>query len=119
MPSSHARPGFLITAPPSVSVPDVIDVLAVWIKKQKLDKLKNERKKERNSLAWRFEFVETFIFGWFIWTPQSLGTRLCVNGNSRKSKLVCVPDEIGALAVWRQNNPKKNVQTKILSQMNF
>jgi len=31
----HALPGFLITAPPSVCVPDVIDVRAVWISNQK------------------------------------------------------------------------------------
>ena len=35
MPSSQALPGFLITAPPSVCVPDVIGVLAVWISIQK------------------------------------------------------------------------------------
>jgi len=31
VPSNQAPPGFLITAPPSVCVPDVIGVLAVWI----------------------------------------------------------------------------------------
>ena len=31
VPSSQALPGFLITAPPSVCVPEVIGVLAVWI----------------------------------------------------------------------------------------
>jgi len=35
VPSSQALPGFLITAPPSVCVPDVIGVLAVWIQNQK------------------------------------------------------------------------------------
>jgi len=30
-PSSQAPPGYLITASPSVCVPDVIGVLAVWI----------------------------------------------------------------------------------------
>jgi len=34
VPSSQALPGFLITASPSVCVPDVIGVLAVWIQKQ-------------------------------------------------------------------------------------
>ena len=34
VPSSQALPGFLITAPPSVCVPDVIGVLAVWIQKR-------------------------------------------------------------------------------------
>ena len=33
--SSQALPGFLITVPPSVCVPDVISVLAVWIQNQK------------------------------------------------------------------------------------
>ena len=35
MPSSQALPGFLITAPPSVCVPDVIGALAVWIQNPK------------------------------------------------------------------------------------
>jgi len=35
VPSSQALLGFLITAPPSVCVPDVIGVLAVWIQKKK------------------------------------------------------------------------------------
>jgi len=35
VPSSQALPGYLITAPPSVCVPDVIGALAVWIQKQK------------------------------------------------------------------------------------
>ena len=35
VPSSQALPGFLITAPPSVCVPDVIGALAVWIQHQK------------------------------------------------------------------------------------
>jgi len=40
VPSSQALPGFLITAPPSVCVPDVIGVLAVWI--QKIKNKKNQ-----------------------------------------------------------------------------
>jgi len=35
MPSSQALPGFLITAPASVCIPDLIGVLAVWISNQK------------------------------------------------------------------------------------
>ena len=35
VPSSQALPGYLITAPPSVCVPAVIGVLAVWIQNQK------------------------------------------------------------------------------------
>jgi len=35
VPSSQALPGFLITAPPSVFVPAVIGVLAMWIQNQK------------------------------------------------------------------------------------
>ena len=34
VPSIQTLPGFLITAPPSVCVPDVFGVLAVWIQKQ-------------------------------------------------------------------------------------
>jgi len=35
VPSSQALPGFLITAPPSVCLSDVIGALAVWIQNQK------------------------------------------------------------------------------------
>jgi len=35
MPSSQALPGYLITAPPPLCVPDVIGALAVWIQNQK------------------------------------------------------------------------------------
>jgi len=41
VPSSQALPGFLVTAPPSVCVPDVIGVIVVWIHNQ-------TKKKERN-----------------------------------------------------------------------
>jgi len=36
VPSSQALPGYLITALPSVCVPDVIGALAVWIQNQKI-----------------------------------------------------------------------------------
>jgi len=35
VPSSQALSGYLITAPPSVCVPDAIGALAVWIQTQK------------------------------------------------------------------------------------
>ena len=35
VPSSQALPGYIITAPPSTCVPDVLGVLAVWIQNQK------------------------------------------------------------------------------------
>jgi len=35
VPSSQAPPGFLITAPPTVCVPDEVSALAVWIQNQK------------------------------------------------------------------------------------
>jgi len=38
VPSSQALPGYLITAPPSVCVPDVLGVLAVWIQNPKKKK---------------------------------------------------------------------------------
>jgi len=38
VPSSQALPGYLITAPPSVCVPDVIGALAVWIPNPKKKK---------------------------------------------------------------------------------
>jgi len=39
VPSSQALPGYLITAPPSVCVPDVIGALTVWIQNQKKNTL--------------------------------------------------------------------------------
>ena len=41
VPSSQALPGYLITAPPSVCVPAVIGVLAVWIQQQNEIKTKS------------------------------------------------------------------------------
>jgi len=41
VPSSQALPGFLVTAPPSVCVPAVVGVLAVWIQHQKKIAKKN------------------------------------------------------------------------------
>jgi len=41
VPSSQALPGFLITAPPSVCIPDVIGVQTVWIQNQKKKKCLN------------------------------------------------------------------------------
>jgi len=52
VPSSQALPGFLITAPPSVCVPDVIGVLAVWIQKQ--------NKKVSDNTGSRINFQTTF-----------------------------------------------------------
>jgi len=36
VPSSQSLPGYLITAPPSVCVPDVLGAIAVWIQNQKI-----------------------------------------------------------------------------------
>ena len=49
VPSCQVLPGYLITAPPSVCVPTVIGVLAVWIQHQKKKSiifLSQERKKD-------------------------------------------------------------------------
>jgi len=43
VPMSQAFPGYLITAPPSVCVPDVIGALAVWIQNQKKRKKRQAR----------------------------------------------------------------------------
>jgi len=39
VPSTQVLPGFLITAPPSVCVPDVIGALTVWIQNQARSKI--------------------------------------------------------------------------------
>jgi len=43
-PSSQALPGYRITAPPSVCVPDVIGALAVWTQQQQRKKREREKK---------------------------------------------------------------------------
>ena len=50
VPSSQALPGYLITAPPSVCVPDVISALAMWIQQQK-KKIPNQRKTALRTLG--------------------------------------------------------------------
>jgi len=54
VPSSQALPGFLITAPPSVCVPDVIGVLAVWIQKKKAysGSFSNHKRKKSRTNFW-------------------------------------------------------------------
>jgi len=47
VPSSQALPGYLITAPPSLCVPDVIGVLAVWIQNHKPKKKKKFGQKKK------------------------------------------------------------------------
>ena len=57
VPSSQALPGYLSTAPPSVCVPAVIGVLAVWIQQQK-----NQKKELNCELAvWRIQTQETNV----------------------------------------------------------
>jgi len=46
VPSSQALPGFLITAPPPVCVPDVIDALDCGFQTKKKKKKKNKNKKK-------------------------------------------------------------------------
>jgi len=55
VPPSQALPGFLITAPPSVCVPDVIGVLAVWIQNQKKKEIVPEpgRVRVKKIAVWR------------------------------------------------------------------
>jgi len=52
VPSSQALPGFLITAPPSVCVPAVLGVLAVWIQNQK---------EKNSSLVSRFKYMIQYV----------------------------------------------------------
>jgi len=47
VPSSQALPGYLITAPPSVCVPAVIGMLAVWIQKPRGKQKKGLQTKNR------------------------------------------------------------------------
>ena len=82
VPSSQALPGFLITAPSSVCVPEVIGVLAVWISNQK----KNAKTKQHTMIH-------------------------CPIRNKKAQTLVCVSDVIGVLAVWRYNKPKTKNQS--------
>ena len=54
MPSSQALPGFHITAPPSVCVPDVIGVLVVWISNQ-------NKKKDLELIKYTVKYVNKQI----------------------------------------------------------
>jgi len=63
VPSSQALPGYLITAPTSVCVSDVIGALAVWIQKQKqktsLPITGGGKKNKRQSMIFWFLFPQT------------------------------------------------------------
>jgi len=81
VPSSQALPGYLITAPPSVCVPDVIGALACGFQAKKKKRLRissNPRSISESGLPY-----------------------YC-------APLVRVPDVLGLLAVtvWRHNKPK-------------
>jgi len=57
VPSSQALPGYLITAPPSMCVPDVIGALAVWIQHQK----KKEKKRMQEMCLRARRFRDTLL----------------------------------------------------------
>ena len=59
VPSSQALPGLLITAPPSVCVPDSIGLLAVWIQRQ----IKKKALRRGMPLVLRFGTVSQVLSG--------------------------------------------------------
>ena len=76
VPSSQALPGYLITAPPSVCVPTVIGVLAVWIQHPKKRKSSIVLLRGRILMIPQYWFCKTrlnFICG----QPQSFFDLLC------------------------------------------
>ena len=82
VPSSQALPGFLITAPPPVLVPDVLGAPAVWIQ--------NPKKKR---------YIQTCdIICGSAFEPGASGLPCAC------TPPVCVPAVLGALAVRRHNN---------------
>ena len=87
VPSSRALPGFSITAPPPVCVPDVIGALAVC--------RQNKTKPK---------YCPTSSAG--VLRPGASGlTYYC-------TPPVCIPAALGGLAVWRNNNNKKKITGK-------
>jgi hypothetical protein len=66
VPSSQALLGYLITAPPSVCVPDVLGVLAVWIR--------NRKKKCKSSRSGG----ELYVGRKFQWFRLGLGHSSCL-----------------------------------------
>jgi len=63
VPSSQALPGFIITTPPSVCVPDVIGVQAVWIQTPKKKPTRvEERASEHLLCATKRAFPLCYIF---------------------------------------------------------
>ena len=83
VPSSQALPGFLITAPPSVCVPDVISALAVWIQNQKKSKTELSM---QNQFLLRVCAVPTccvFVDVCFAIPLLFVCLRLCISSNPR------------------------------------
>jgi len=59
VPSTQVLPGFLITAPPSVCVPDVIGALTVWIQNQARSKITIKQDTcKRLEMTWKmYQFI--------------------------------------------------------------
>ena len=104
VPSSQALPNFPITAPPSVCVPAVIGALTVWIQTPK-----------KKSLVCDVQTRCVFMDVCFVLCLFCLFTRVkfkvhCGSASEPGASglpdyctpPVCVPDVIGALAVWQQ-----------------
>jgi len=113
VPSSQALPNFPITAPPSVCVPAVIGALTVWIQTPK-----------KNHWCVTFKHVAC-LWMCVLFYVSFVCLHVCAYASKFKvhcwsasepgasglpdycTPPVCVPDVIGALAVWQQkNNPK-------------
>jgi len=86
---SQALLGFLVTAPPSVCVPDVIGVSAVWIQNQK-------KKREYRSIRSGASGLPYYC-----------------------APLVYVFEVIESLAVWWHTKPKTKNQNLIVFNKNF
>jgi len=128
VPSRQALPGFLFTAPPSVCVPEVIGVLAVWISNQKTKKWCQNQTLHLFKINLFLFMCVLFLF--IVCLYNFVCECLLQNNNHQKNikiiliagvpssqellgflitapPSVCVPDVIGALAMWIQNQKKK------------
>ena len=81
VPSSQALSSFLITAPPSVLVPDLLDALAVWIQKQNKKTVWRQQDWHHSVAAKHFKQKEVIYSSMFIvlcygYMYDSLNTRV-------------------------------------------
>jgi len=98
VPSSRALPGYPNTALAPECIPVVIGALPVWIQTQQKQNKKCKERKERQSVSCCGNLSA--------FEPGASGLP------HYYTQIVCVPDVIGALGVWRQNTQQKKISAQ-------